>query len=284
MNTSPDTHMEPQKIHVNGVELHYIACGTGEPLVFVHGGVGDYRSWEPQLGPFSQHFRVVSYSQRYSYPNRNPVIVPNHSAFTEAGDLAALMRQLTLGRVHLVGASHGAYAALVLALQHPEMVRTLVLAEPPVHRWVTDVPGGKALFEEFLTTVHEPVGSAFRRGEPHEAMRIFTNSLGGPGSFERLSPAARAQRLENARALQALTQSADAFPMLAREAVQRLTVPTLLVEGEKTIKLHKLVDDELLRCIPGSARVIIPHATHRSAGENPEAFNSAVLTFLSKSR
>jgi pimeloyl-ACP methyl ester carboxylesterase len=135
-----------------------------------------------------------------------------------------------------------------------------------------------------MTTVHEPVRRAFERGEPHEAMRLFTNSLGGPGNFERLSPAARAARLENARALQALTQSSDAFPMLAREAVRRLTVPTLIVEGEKTIKLHQLVDDELLRCLPGSERVIIPHAAHRSAGENPEAFNSAVLTFLSKNR
>jgi non-heme chloroperoxidase len=284
MTMSPDTQMEPHKIHVNGVELHYIECGTGEPLVLVHGGVGDYRSWESQLGPFSQHFRVVSYSQRYSYPNRNPVIAPNHSALTEAEDLAALIRQLTLGRVHLVGASHGAYAALVLALQHPEVVRTLVLAEPPIHGWAKDVPGGEAMFEEFMTTVREPVRRAFERGETHEAMRLFTNSLGGPGNFECLSPAARAARLENARALQALTQSSDASPMLAREAVRRLTVPTLIIEGEKTIKLHQLVDDELLRCLPGSERVIIPHAAHRSAGENPEAFNNAVLTFLSKNR
>ena len=72
--------------------------------------------------------------------------------------------------------------------------------------------------------------------------------------------------------------------MLAREAVWRLTVPTLIVEGEQTIKLHKLVDDALLRCLPGSARVIIPCATHRSAGENPDAFNSVVLTFLRKHR
>jgi pimeloyl-ACP methyl ester carboxylesterase len=44
MTMSPAPPMEPQKIYVNGVELHYIDCGTGEPVVLVHGGVGDYRS------------------------------------------------------------------------------------------------------------------------------------------------------------------------------------------------------------------------------------------------
>jgi non-heme chloroperoxidase len=146
------------------------------------------------------------------------------------------------------------------------------------------VPGGEAVFEEFMTTVHAPVGRAFGRGETHEAMRLFTDSLGGPWTFERLSPAARAARLENAQVLQALTQSSDAFPMLARDAVQQLTVPTLIVEGAQTIRIHQLVDDELLRCIPGSERMIIPHAGHGSARENPNAFNSAVLTFLSKRR
>jgi len=38
LNMSPDTHIEPQKIRINGVELHYIERGTGEPLVLVHGG------------------------------------------------------------------------------------------------------------------------------------------------------------------------------------------------------------------------------------------------------
>lgn len=276
--------MEPQKIHGNGVELHYIAQGSGEPLVLAHGGFGDYRSWEPQLGPFSHHFRVVSYSRRYSYPNQNLAIAPDHSVFAEAEDLATLISLLKLGSVHLVGASYGAYTALVLALQHPEVVRTLVLAEPPVHRWVKDMPGGEAVFGEFMTTMWEPVGSAFERGDMQEAMRLFTDGLGGPGTFESLSPAVRAARLQNARAVHALTQSADAFPLLAREAVQRLRVPTLIVEGAKTIRIHRLVDDELLRWLPGSERVIIGHAGHGSARENPDAFNSAVLTFLSKSR
>ena len=59
---------QPTKIRVRGVELHYIEQGQGEPLILLHGGQGDYRSWEPQMKVLSPQFRVISYSRRYNYP------------------------------------------------------------------------------------------------------------------------------------------------------------------------------------------------------------------------
>ena len=84
-------------------------------------------------------------------------------SITEADDLAALIRRLGLGRVHLIGTSIGAFTALVLAVKHPEMVRSLVLAEPPVHEWVRDSPDGAAAYKEFMTTIWEPATGAFKR-------------------------------------------------------------------------------------------------------------------------
>lgn len=272
----------PRKIRVNGVELHYIEQGAGEALVLVHGGLGDYRSWEPHLGPFSRRFRVLSYSRRYSYPNKNHVIGRDHSVFAEADDLAATISRLQLGQVHLVGHSYGAYAALVLALERPEVVRSLVLAEPSALCWAKDAPGGDELLDQMANTVWEPVRKAFQDGAIESAIRIFSDGIGGPGYFERLPGSAQTARLQNARALQALMQSSDAFPALSRDAARRLPVPTLIIEGEKTIGIHRLVDDELLRSIPGSERVIIPDAAHGSPADNPQAFNLAVLGFLSK--
>jgi len=107
---------QPTKIRVRGVELHYIEQGQGEPLILLHGGQGDYRSWEPQMKVLSPQFRVISYSRRYNYPNNNPLTAKYHSAYTEADDLAAFIRKLKLGRVHLVGTSIGAFTALVLAV------------------------------------------------------------------------------------------------------------------------------------------------------------------------
>ena len=55
--------LQPTKIRVRGVELHYIQLGQGEPLIVLHGGQGDYRSWGPQIKVFSQQYRVISYSR-----------------------------------------------------------------------------------------------------------------------------------------------------------------------------------------------------------------------------
>jgi pimeloyl-ACP methyl ester carboxylesterase len=145
--------VEPTRIRVRGIELHYIEQGQGEPLILLHGGQGDYRSWESQMNVLSRQYRVISYSRRYHYPNNNPLTATYRSAYTEAYDLAALIRKLDLGRVHLIGTSIGAFTALVLAVKHPEMVRSLVLAEPPVHGWVIDSPNGAAAYKDFMTNV-----------------------------------------------------------------------------------------------------------------------------------
>src|SRR5947208_13981117 len=82
---------QPTKIRVRGVELHYIEQGQGEPLILLHGGQGDYRSWEPQMKVLSKQYRVISYSRRYLYPNNNLITAKYRSAYTEADDLAAFI-------------------------------------------------------------------------------------------------------------------------------------------------------------------------------------------------
>ena len=272
-----------QKLRANGVELHYVACGDGEPLVLVHGGSGDYQSWRRQLAAFSRRFRVIAYSRRYSYPNRNR-LVPGHSVHRDAQDLAAVVQELTPECTHLVGHSYGALTALVAALEHPGLARRLVLAEPPLHAWVKDAPHGTALIEKMTASVWEPALHAFQEGRTLHGMRLFTDGLCGAGYFDRLPPAERVNRLRNAAAVQVLMQSRGAFTTLLREKARRLTVPTLIVEGQHTIRLHRIVDQELLRTIPRSRRSVIPGATHWTAHDNPQAFNRAVLRFLTRGR
>jgi pimeloyl-ACP methyl ester carboxylesterase len=274
--------IQPTQIRVRGVELHYIEQGQGEPLILLHGGLGDYRSWEPQIKLLSRQYRVISYSRRYHFPNNNPFISKYHSAYTEADDLAALIRKLKLGRVHLIGTSIGAFTALVLAVRHPELVRSVVLAEPPIHQWVKDSQDGKAAYEEFMTAVWEPAKRAFEGGDDQVATRILVDAFAGTGSFDNLSPKAREVALQNSRFFKANTASLDPFPNLSKDKVRRLRVPVLIITGENTIKIHKLVNAELARVLPNAEQATIPKAGHGSPRENPQAFTEAVMKFLGR--
>ena len=274
--------IQPTPIRVRGVELHYIEKGKGEPLILLHGGLGDYRSWEPQIKLLSQQYRVISYSRRYHYPNNNPLISKYHSAYTEADDLAALIRKLKLRRVHLIGTSIGAFTAIVLAVRHPEMVRSVVLAEPPIHQWVKDSQDGKAAYEEFMIAVWEPAKRAFERGDDQGATRILVDAFTGAESFDNLSPEAREVALQNSRFFKANSASHDPFPNLSKDKVRRLRLPVLIITGENTIKIHKLVNAELARVLPNAEQATIPKAGHGSPRENPEAFNEAVMKFLGR--
>jgi pimeloyl-ACP methyl ester carboxylesterase len=272
----------PTRVRVNDVELHYIERGQGEPLILLHGGQGDYRAWPLQMEALSPRYRVISYSRRYHYPNQNPLTASNHSALIDAADLAGLIAELRLGPVHLVGTSYGAFTALALAVEHPELVRSLVLAEPPIHRWVTHTARGGTLFKEFLTGVQQPAAKAFAAGNDEAAMRIFIDTFDGVGTFAALPAERRTTVLQNAGFFKAATSSSDPFPNLPKERVRRLRMPILIVRGDGTDELHRLVTEELGRVVPDAERVTIRQAGHGSPRQNPRAFNAAMLDFLGR--
>jgi pimeloyl-ACP methyl ester carboxylesterase len=266
---------------VNGVELHYLEAGNGDPVVFVHGGLGDYREWSAQIEPFSEHYWVLDYSRRCNYPNDNPAR-PDHSALVEAKDLAALLDALKLERVHLVGYSYGALTALFFATQHPERLRSLTLAEPPIMKWLPEIPGGQAELDKFITTMWRPAGEAFRKEQPETALRITCDYFTGKGSYDKLPAEGRRRLMSDIREWKALTTSQDPFPMIDRDVVRGLKVPTLLITGEKTLNPLRMIIEDLSRVMPAAERVTIPGASHDMWLEEPEACGKATLSFLGK--
>jgi non-heme chloroperoxidase len=269
-----------KKVHVNGVELHYLEQGTGVPVVFVHGGLVDYRRWVEQVGPFAQRYRVITYSRRYNFPNQNESIDPAYSAAVDAEDLAALIKELRLGRVHVVGESYGALAALFLAVRHPELVRSLTLAEAPMMRWLNASPEGRAAFDEFQHNLWQPVGRAFRAGHSPEVVKIVVGYFLGGATVEAIPAELRALIEANLREWQALSTSADAFPSLRREEVAGIRAPTLLLGGESTLPLQKILDAQYAALLPDCRRVIIAHATHEMWDEQPASCREQTLKFL----
>ncbi len=271
--------VEPQRVVVRGVELHYIERGQGVPLILLHGGQGDYRAWAPHLEALAPHFRVISYSRRYHHPNRN-ALASDHSVFVDAEDLAALVTELHLGSVHLVGTSYGALTALALSLAHPTMVRSLVLAEAPILGWALHDSTAAGLYREFLAQTHERAAPAFAAGDEEGAVRAFIDAFDGPGTFAALPPERRSSIMQNVGYFKAITAASNPYPDLSKSAVARVEVPALVVRGAQTHALDIYVADELARVLPRAQTAVIPNAGHGAPRTQPRAFLTVVFAFL----
>ena len=276
----PDVPVRAQLAH--GVELHYIERGRGQPLLLLHGGMGDCHSWAAQMEPFAQRFRVIAVSRRHSYPNRFPGPLAGHSVDIDVDDLLSFGRLVQASPAHVVAASYGALVALVYALRYPGKVLSLVLAEPPLHQWACRTPEGASLFAAFLKSVWLPAAEAFARGHDRDALQLLVDGMWGRSMFEALSPHRLQAAFRNARAMKALTLAPDPFPDLPRVAVAQLAIPALLLYGEHSSELHIRVIEELARVLPSTSRAVIGDASHASPVENPNGFNNAVLRFLTE--
>src|SRR5918993_4154828 len=119
------------QIEVNGAVLPLRRAGRGPTVLLVHGSANDLRAWTEVLDALAHDVHVVAYSRRY-HPPGPPIPEGADYAFEEHyADLAALTQALAPEGAHLVGHSYGALLALVLAARRPELVRSLVLMEPP---------------------------------------------------------------------------------------------------------------------------------------------------------
>jgi pimeloyl-ACP methyl ester carboxylesterase len=268
-----------KRVKVNGTELAYVEQGRGPAIVLVLGGVGDYRAWTNQIAAFSTRHRVTAYSFRYHYPNPPAGAGAEYTVPLHAADLAALIRALNLAPAHLVGYSYGGNVAAFVARDHPELVQTLVLADPPLYSMLARHPEARTLLAERGTAL-SGVQDALEAGTEDVAIRRFLDFVFAPGGFDSLAAPDRAVMLANASILRLLFRGAPA-PFTCEDA-GRVKAPTLLVTGERTLRLFTVTLDELQACLPKAERVTLRGTTHALPLENPAAFNEAVLRFLGK--
>lgn len=265
----------------NGIHLAYEEAGQGLPVVFIHGVMGDWRSWDSQWPEFTANYRCVRYSRRYNYPNRNTQPSPDHSALQEAQDLQLLLDALAIEQAILVGSSYGSFTALALAVQAPERCLALALSEPPMMRYAERSTAGRQARADFYARVVEPANAAFRQDLDEEGARIMTQGINGAAAPV-LSGAAMQRRLQNVQAMKILALSSDEFPWLAPEALAALPMPVLLMAGQHTPSIHAEIFRNVCAAMPQAEVQWIEDAGHGTSRDNPAVFNARVSEFLKR--
>lgn len=269
----------PQTIAANGTKVSYVSQGSGVPVVFVHGAVSDLRFWEPQRAAFAMQYRFISQTLRYHGLADWPDEGKQYSADTHIADLAAFIKALNLGPVHLVGLSYGGAVAALYATKEPQLLRTLTLAEPSLFALLADSAEGKVALEEWNKGAAQMLTTLKSGDNVGATKQLIALVTGNPvDNFDTLPPEMRQALLDNARTLPLLF--AAPLPAISCDALSGIKVPTLLVQGELTPRFFTATNAAVSKCIAGSKTATIAKASHGMSVDNPEEFNRVVLSFI----
>lgn len=129
---TPAINIAEREITANGLRIHYLEAGAGEPLLLLHGGMaatttvwaGHEWGWIDHLPAFARHFHVIAPHTRAHGATRNDGTPMSYALL--ADDWAALIAALGLERPLVCGFSDGAISGTVLAIRHPGVARALV--------------------------------------------------------------------------------------------------------------------------------------------------------------
>jgi 3-oxoadipate enol-lactonase len=258
------------RVSANGIGVHYTLNGPASAALVVlsHSLATNLSMWDPQAEALAADRRVLRYDTRGH--GGTDVVAGPYTLGALAEDAFALLEALGVPRVHFVGLSMGGMIGQLLALQHPEKLRSLVLCDTTSRI----PPEARATWDERIRTA-ETQGM-----EPHVEPTIgrwFT----APFLARRPSvvDAVRGMiRATDARGYASCCHAIKALDLTDR--LSAIRVPTLVVVGQDDVGTPVAASRAIHERIPGSKLVVIPSASHLSNLEQPEAFNEALLSFL----
>lgn len=200
---APPSNFKHATAKVNGLNIHYVIGGTGEPLVLVHGFGQNWYMWNRLLPELSKHFTVIAPDMRGVGESDKPAT--GYDKKTMATDIHELVKQLGYDKINLAGHDIGLMVAYAYAAQFPNEVKKLALMDallPGIEPVWSQVKGSAWWFgffafpvsgelvagqeRKFLTNFWPVVGhvkDAFTTEETNEFIRAYATTGGTTGAF-----------------------------------------------------------------------------------------------------
>ncbi len=255
-------------VELRGTRVNYQLAGSGEPVILIPGFATSLHLFDHQVEPLSRRFRTLTFDLRGHGESSAPP--DGYGTADYAEDLRLLIDHLNLPRAHLLGASLGGAIAVNLALDHPELVRSLTLAGAVVdgfEGW--DEEYGVRLRRARTIAQTQSVDAAVRDWLTHPFFRSTRDLAGFAKTAVRYSGAGW---LSSARGPKAPRSD---FSRLAE-----IEKPTLVVVGETDVDPCLAIAKEIAARVRSARMVVVKGAGHLPAWDNPDEFNRALLEFL----
>ena len=262
----------------NGVEIYYQVAGEGYPLVMAHEFAGDITSWEPQVNYFSRRYRVITYCHRGYPPSEVPNDPEAYSQDLQVEDLYRLLQYLGIEQAHIGGLSMGGTLTVGVAIAHPEMCRSLVIASAGAGSDSGDrerlVASWQSLSESMMTEGMEKFADGYARGA--ERLQFLRKDPVGWAKFHAGLAAHSAQG--SSLTFRGVQMKRKTIYQLEGE-LQNIRIPTLVMIGDED---GPCVDPAIFmkRNIPGAGLAVFPQAGHTINLEEPDLYNRTVSDFL----
>ncbi len=260
------------------IRLAYELHGPdGDPTVLVHGSLEDRRSFDRVVPGLSSALRVLTYDRRGYGESLGPLRTrPVHD---DAADLSRLLEAVDLYPVHLIAHSYAGAVALRLAVDRPELVRSVALHEPPYFGLLRDDPATRPEGEAFargLAELRAGVAAGRRREVTRAVVEVFADDAHG---WEHLTGPVQA----------GLTSMIDEWavelgdPLASRPdpaELADLLLPVLLTTGARSPAYLGRVVAHLARLLRTAEVETVAGAGHVPQLTAPDAYVGQLVTFL----
>jgi pimeloyl-ACP methyl ester carboxylesterase len=239
-------------IAVGDAEIHYDSHGDGEPLLWLHGGLGHGADWtfifkEPPAG-----FQLIAPDLRGH--GRSTGAGPAYSFQQSAADMFALLDQLQIERIRVIGLSGGGITALHMATMQPERVAALVTVSAP-----TAFPEQAKAIQRVYSESMLPDAERARLRERHRRA----------GQIDTLFSQVRE-----------MPEGGD--PNFTPDVLMTISAPTLIVFGDRDPLYPISIAFELYQAIPNASLWVVPNAGHGPVfGSHAARFVETAVSFLS---
>lgn len=252
--------------------LAYRDDGAGQTLVLLHGGYLDHTMWDEQVRAFAPHYRVIAPDARGHGASSNAT-----RPFRPADDLAALLRHLDAAPAILVGLSMGGGTAVDTALEHPDLVRAVVVGNVGTSEPVFEDPWSREVLAEQRR--------ALAAGDVEGWLDAFLRFAAGP--HRRLDDVdqdvVRRLRAMGRRTLAKHTGDEPNHLVPVPDTWRRaatIDVPVLAINGAIDSSDHLAMAERLVRTVPDGRATAIENTAHYPNMEDPAGYNALLAEFL----